>query len=234
MSLVYSIKNNVNGKCYIGKTIQELNKRISKHLRLAKNKSKLHLHNAIRKYGWENFSYFAWHVSVSNDEEILNRFEINKIKEFNTFNNGYNMTTGGGGGFGSGKNSPWYGKTFSKGHKKKLSESKSGKNNYWYNKKNPKHSKRMSGENHPMYGKKNPEQSERMKGKNNPMYGISGKNAPNAKSIILIHPNEKEERFYCIMDACRKYNLQHSNLSMILNGKRKRHKNFKCKYMEGN
>ena len=46
-------------------------------------------------------------------------------------------------------------------------------------------------------------------------------NAKNAKSIVLIHPNGKEEKFNSSTAACRKYNLNTRCISKVLKGKQK-------------
>jgi group I intron endonuclease len=79
--------------------------------------------------------------------------------------------------------------------------------------------------------------SESLKGKHtdekNYFYGkhFTGKDNHNAKSIILIHPDGLEERFDCMMDAARKYDLFQSTLSLVAQGKQKQYKGFRCKYL---
>ena len=50
------------------------------------------------------------------------------------------------------------------------------------------------------------------------------------KSIILIHPNGKEERFYSTKEACLKYNLYTSHICGVLKGKRKTTKGYGARY----
>ena len=57
-----------------------------------------------------------------------------------------------------------------------------------------------------------------------------GKEHPRAVSVVLIHPDNKEESFDCITDIERKYGLNHSALSRVAKGKRNHHKNYKCYY----
>jgi hypothetical protein len=47
---IYLITNTVNGKVYVGKTIGELRRRWSQHIKVAKKGSPTHFSNAIRKY----------------------------------------------------------------------------------------------------------------------------------------------------------------------------------------
>jgi group I intron endonuclease len=52
-----------------------------------------------------------------------------------------------------------------------------------------------------------------------------------AKSIVLIHPTGEEEKFECINDACKKYNLNNSHISQVAKGNRKQHKGYKAKIL---
>ena len=95
MGLIYKITNKVNGKIYIGQTTQSLDHRWKTHLRVSKSKVPHHaIHDAIRKYGKDNFS-----VEIVEDEisgiELGNR-EIFWIQHYNSLvPNGYNIRKGG-------------------------------------------------------------------------------------------------------------------------------------------
>lgn len=54
--IIYKITNTINGKCYIGQTTSNINKRWSQHIYNAKTQSQKcrFLENAIKKYGKEN------------------------------------------------------------------------------------------------------------------------------------------------------------------------------------
>ena len=54
--IVYKITNEVNGHSYVGFTSQPMMRRFRSHLGTARRGAKWPLHNAIRKYGKENFS----------------------------------------------------------------------------------------------------------------------------------------------------------------------------------
>lgn len=203
MGLVYTIRNTINDKCYVGLTTRDnYNDRLKEHVSFSKSKSKYHIHRAIRKYGWENFTHTAWYVS--DDIVMLSRFEIAKIKEFDTFNNGYNMTEGG--------ESP----PNQKGYKH-TKESR---------KKNSKSHKGMLPWN---TGRKRSPFSKEWKRK----LGFKGTKNPRAKEIILIHPDGVEEYFDYMGAACRKYNLNHSSLCWTIKNNRI-HKGFKCRYYKEN
>lgn len=93
--VIYLIRNLINGKCYIGKTIN-LKRRIYEHF-MAYSEGCKFLSRAIKKYGKENFSVEILHEGII--PELLNDFEIQAIKEYNTkAPHGYNLNEGGLGG----------------------------------------------------------------------------------------------------------------------------------------
>ena len=90
---IYKITNKVNGKSYIGKSV-DIEKRFNEHKKYQSDKNKT-LYKAIKKYGVENFSFEI--IDICGKEE-LDEKEIYYIKKFNTLGFGYNMTIGGDGG----------------------------------------------------------------------------------------------------------------------------------------
>ena len=95
--IIYKVTNLINGKCYIGQTIKPIEQRKHEHIWNATNKKyRSYLHNAINKYGIENFKWEILCACSTNDE--LNKKEIDLIIEQNSYlPNGYNLTFGGGG-----------------------------------------------------------------------------------------------------------------------------------------
>lgn len=89
--IIYKITNKVNGKSYIGQTRYSLEFRWRQHIH---KKDNTYFHNALRKYGINNFS-----IEIIEECEIskLNEREIFYIAKFNTFKDGYNLTIGGDG-----------------------------------------------------------------------------------------------------------------------------------------
>ena len=78
--VIYKVKNKINGKTYIGQTIQVLGKRIGQHLKESKNdKNNKPFLNAIKKYGIENFDWEIIDEASSLDE--LDEKEIYWIKQ---------------------------------------------------------------------------------------------------------------------------------------------------------
>ena len=87
MNKVYCISNKINNKKYVGFTSMTIAERMGQHRHKAiSGKSKSIIHNAIRKYGWDNFD-----VSVLYEgDDALDR-EDDFIQEMGD----YNMTAGG-------------------------------------------------------------------------------------------------------------------------------------------
>lgn len=90
---IYKIKNKVNNKEYVGLTTKSIQERFQGHKYTAERDEGYYLHNAMRKYGIENFS--IEHIDIAKDLKELKEKEIFYIRKFNTFNNGYNLTKGG-------------------------------------------------------------------------------------------------------------------------------------------
>jgi len=96
MPVVYKATNNINGKCYVG-VDKNWPHRKAAHKCAVKKGSTLVFHNAIRQYGWKNFSWEILEES-GNHQLLLNEREPFYINELNTHyltGNGYNMTNGG-------------------------------------------------------------------------------------------------------------------------------------------
>ena len=93
MASIYKITNLINGKVYIGQTIQNVQNRWRQHVQDAyENQKCLHLCSAIVKYGKENFSV---EEIEKCSQELLDEREIYWIKEYNSQSEGYNITAGG-------------------------------------------------------------------------------------------------------------------------------------------
>lgn len=88
--MIYLIRNNINEECYVGYTSKSLDERFAKHIQNAKGGSNTYLYNAMRKYGFENFTIecLQENGNISEDEPLW----IKKIEPQ------YNMTNGGEGG----------------------------------------------------------------------------------------------------------------------------------------
>ena len=91
MGIIYCYKNKINGKRYIGQTINP-QQRKSAHI-----SDSTHIdtkfYRAVRKYGWDNFEYEI--LAESEDRNVLDKLEVDFIKSFNSIENGYNIRSGG-------------------------------------------------------------------------------------------------------------------------------------------
>lgn len=105
--IIYKVTNKLNQKIYIGKTVQSLSKRRSKHYGDAfKRNSKTNFHRALRKYEKDSFDWVV--IDTTEDEETLNRLEVKYISEYNSYKEGYNQTKGANGGLTYEKGSELY------------------------------------------------------------------------------------------------------------------------------
>lgn len=132
--IIYKITNKITGKCYIGQTVQTLQRRWYKHLH---NNRCPAMRDAIKKYGEENFTIEVIDTAETIDE--LNEKEIYWISFFNSLvPNGYNLQSGGKNCrcaestkqklsiLNSGANNPNYGKPRNKEAVRKTSEALKG------------------------------------------------------------------------------------------------------------
>jgi group I intron endonuclease len=144
--IIYCATCQINGKHYIGQTSQVLSERQGDHKRKAtRHGSDSHFHNAIKKHGYDSFTWSIIDYAKSRDE--LNEKEQRWI--FITGSDiryhGYNLTLGGGQ------------FNFTDEVKKKIGESQKGR-------KLKKEqliamSKRFSGAGNPFHGKKHTEEA---------------------------------------------------------------------------
>ena len=89
--VVYLIWNKVNGKKYVGQTVQPLKVRFNEHVR---KKDNMLIGKAIRKYGKENFYCGVIKTCESKEElDYWEKFFIAALKSKKTY--GYNLTDGG-------------------------------------------------------------------------------------------------------------------------------------------
>ena len=96
MAFIYKITNDVNGKVYIGKTLQDVEKRWKEQIRDSKKERYMNrpLYRAMNKYGVKHFTVeIIEECSTENSDER----EVFWIKEYGSFGDGYNATIGGDG-----------------------------------------------------------------------------------------------------------------------------------------
>lgn len=97
---VYKITNKINNKVYIGITSKGISARWKEHLWNAEHGCPFKLHNALRKYGKENFTIEL--IDFCNSWEELTEKEKFYIAQYKSTEDefGYNLTEGGDGTFG--------------------------------------------------------------------------------------------------------------------------------------
>lgn len=88
---IYKITNTVNGKVYIGQTINSINKRFHRHLNDAMNHIlDTHFARAIRKYGPDKF--IVEEIDTAKTQDELNLKEQSWIRYYDSVKTGYNET----------------------------------------------------------------------------------------------------------------------------------------------
>lgn len=97
--IVYCIKNEINGKVYIGYTRKKINERFKTHIKNAEKKINRRLYDSMNKYGYENFTITE--LDETDMIESAQEMESWYIHIFRSKNSkyGYNMTNGGDGGY---------------------------------------------------------------------------------------------------------------------------------------
>lgn len=95
---IYIATNKINGKSYIGQSVN-IESRIKEHLYRynmpSSNSYNSLFYRAMRKYGKDNFQFSTLESSDEFDREALNDLEIFYINHYNSFHAGYNMNRGG-------------------------------------------------------------------------------------------------------------------------------------------
>lgn len=132
--IIYKAENLINGKVYIGKTVQTLNRRKQIHIAQSKRGIKFYFHYALNKYGSNNFEWTI--IAETDSKENLSDLERFYISEYKKNYKVYNMTEGGEGAIGEenyfygkhfiGEKNPHYGKRHSEETKKIISEKNKG------------------------------------------------------------------------------------------------------------
>lgn len=150
---IYMYTNKINGKRYVGQAVN-FNKRHNSHITSSYNEKAKYdynvpFHNAIRKYGIENFKINILAEDIPTQEK-MNEYEIFFIKRYDTLcknGKGYNIASGGSNG------NNFAGKTEEEMNeiKNKIGEKSKGRTHSEETK--TKMSKAHKGENNPNYGK---------------------------------------------------------------------------------
>ena len=100
---VYKCVCLITNKVYVGITTETIEKRRDRHIRESFNSNSqsyhYHFHNALRKYGPEQFERSQLECITSNSKEnlifCLKQLEVKYVSLFDSYNSGYNSTIGG-------------------------------------------------------------------------------------------------------------------------------------------
>lgn len=92
--IIYKITNTINGKVYIGKTLETMEKRWKEHQKDSLRFTDRPLYRAMNKYGIEKFII---EVVEEPEVELLSQRECYWIEHYNSYHFGYNATLGGDG-----------------------------------------------------------------------------------------------------------------------------------------
>ena len=92
--VIYKITNKINGKIYIGKTVNRPALRFTGHKSDARYGSNLPLHRAMMKYGFDCFDFEV--IDTAESDEELKAKEFKWIRDLNSRvdGNGYNISYG--------------------------------------------------------------------------------------------------------------------------------------------
>lgn len=93
MAVIYKATNKINGKIYIGFTIN-YEERVKQHHKDAfgKKQSKKYFHYALRKHGFDNFEWSILKEDAIPEDE---KYFVEELQSYHKTGKGYNLTFGG-------------------------------------------------------------------------------------------------------------------------------------------
>jgi group I intron endonuclease len=150
---IYSIRNKVTGKYYIGETVNLRKREIQHYSNLRNNRHENnYLQKSFNKYGESAFEFIILRKDRKLTHEQLYELEKYYIDFYDSYHNGYNLTEGGQG---------TKGREFSEEERLYRSKKMTGKGNHFYGKKHSEETKKRlaaisstkTGEKNPFYGK---------------------------------------------------------------------------------
>ena len=223
MKCIYLRTNLVNGKQYVGQTVNFKDRECG--WRTRKSYSGGAIDNARKKYGIENFKVEVLRECETQDE--LNEWEQYYIKELNTkVPNGYNITDGGGGVSGF---------KHREEDKLKISNSLKGEKNPFYGKHHSDEtkkviSKKISGNKNGMYGKHFTESAKRKLSES-----MKGRHIPHPKSRKKVYQYTLDDTlvkiWHSLKECKTELNLPStSGISQCCHGSLKTYKGYKWSY----
>ena len=203
--IIYTFKNKVNGKVYVGQTCRTFKERMGEHLR-HKNTT---LGKALAKYGIDNFEYGI--IDEAKTIEELNEKEIFWIEKLNSITPyGYNLCKGG-------NNTLGY--NHKEESKEKMRLSKKGT---------------FKGEDNPFFGKKHTHETrQKMRDawteERKEQLRLSAKTRK--YRTVKVRNVVTGEVFDSVKKAAEKYSLKDTHISRVCKGKRKTTGGFKWEYV---
>ena len=223
--IIYKAYNRINNKCYIGQTIQSLSVRKNRHINdsLYRN-TNIYFHNAIKKHGSDNFDWEI--IEFCDSKKELNEMEFHYIMQYDSLNNGYNLTLGGEGSFG-------YKHTFKN---RKVMSAASFKSNNHCNR-----GKHLSEKWKQKIGLSNKgkiiTKECRDKISKSKTGKFIGKDSKCSKKFVITDTDGYSFIIHGLANFARQYKnglLDFRLLSAVARGKRRHHKGYKCRYFDNN
>jgi group I intron endonuclease len=210
---VYIATNKFNSKVYIGYT-NNLKKRITQHFVDSKTK-KTKFYTAIRKYGFENFTFNILYQS-KDGEHCLTVMEPYFIKEYNSYEKGYNGDLGG-------RGVPVK-KQSSKSNLARSKALKGKKHRHRTPEMNAANSARQRGRKQTMQHRIN--SSKAKKGKKHSTEHVYNQAMAQSSSFKFVDPNGNLHEGKNITAFSKQHNLTASAMNQVFNGKLKQHKGW--------
>lgn len=229
MTGIYIITNLINGKQYIGQSI-DIKRRFTDH-RTISHETNRHLKNALTKYGTQHFQYDVLEECPPDKLDERERFWIKTIRP------AYNVTDGG---QGRGKKlSPETIEMLRESGRRSWDEKTDEERNAVIknNLKGPKVGHAVTDETRAAIREKNTGKKQKQETIEKRKATIAEKkrlgyvqtNSGHKKKVVCI---ETGEIFESVNAAAEKINVHPSNISSVLNGKQKTAKRFHFKYSE--
>jgi hypothetical protein len=244
--IVYLITNKVNGKRYVGQTVQTLKERWSKHCHVTHANEGMPIVKAIQKYGKESFEKKV--LAKCNSIEEMNYRESYYIELLDTRTpNGYNVLSGGGNSL------------HTEESKKKIAIAQTGEKNHNFGKKasletrikmSKGHmglrrseevkracSERVTGEKHPMFGKHHTEESARkisksLMGRIFSPESIEKMSKSRDKDKVKIFCFETDTEYESVTMAAKVLDLDRCKIKEVAKGKRSHTYGYTFKFIE--
>lgn len=199
---IYCIQNQIDGKCYIGKSVN-IPKRWKEHKSLLRNghHHNRHLQKAWNCYGEESFNFKV--LEYANPMELA-ELEIAYISKYKSFGeNGYNFTMGGDGGL--------LGMPKTEETRRKISEANKGRQH------TPEEKAQVSKA---LKGRVFTDEHKQKIGKANKTSHI--------KSVLCV---ETGQVFKSLKEAGEHFNTDCSNIGHVCNGRQEKAKGFHFTYI---